>query len=820
VPKKTGKQAATAAASAGEKQAAKLEIELIAAPELEPKAKKTRAKKVDAARGASVDAGKPLVDFAPEPIAVSGQAAPGQVAPEPAAVSSAAPPAKKKRASTKTSVPSRIRAGHGVLKGLDFSRAVEDQEMDAVLAAEGRLTKHKIAKNNEGHRTGAPKSAKVTIKDETARAAEAAVPAGASISDPIGDVSDAEPRAAEGAVGLPPQSESEALAETLAEEIESNEAPEYIPKAVFAAESAPPAKLERLQKILARAGIASRRRAEEMIVEGRVIVNGQLVTQLGAKADLARDHIRVDGKLIAGAEHHRYFVLNKPRGFVTTASDPEGRPTVMQLFEKMPLRLYPVGRLDYLSEGLLLVTNDGELANQLTRASLGVEKTYLVKVAGKPTEEELDRLRTGVSIERGKPGTERVGTAPAQIRKIRHGDNPWFEVVLIEGRNRELRKMFEQIGHFVEKIRRVGYGPLVLDVEPGKFRELTSEEVKALHLTVEGKLKPRRLRASQMLPKDAGRAALEREAKRNDRRPAPRQSERPGQPPRRGAKPGFKPRFDNRSTERFGGRSQYAGKERGDPRSSEPRRSESKPFREREGFQPAPKRRFEDRGFGARPQQRSQEPDGGNAPRREFRPRGDKPEFSRGGKPAFNRGGKPEFKPSERPAFRPGGKPEFKRTERPAFSPGGKPEFKREGQPAFKRSSPGAPLRGGQSSFRSEKPAFDRGSKPAFDRSSKPAFERGARPAFKRSERPAFKRDDRPPFKRSGEMGGNFEGSPSRPPGRTFGARPAGQPGARPSGGRSSGGTTSGRKFGAGAPRKPGSRPGGKFKPRGDRKRY
>ncbi len=144
-------------------------------------------------------------------------------------------------------------------------------------------------------------------------------------------------------------------------------------------------------------------------------MNGQVVTQLGAKADLGRDHIRVDGKLLAGAERHRYFVLNKPRGFVTTVSDPEHRPTVMQFFESLNERLYPVGRLDYLSEGLLLVTNDGELANQLTRASLGVEKTYLVKVAGKPTEEELDRLRSGVSIEREGPGSKRVGTAPATI---------------------------------------------------------------------------------------------------------------------------------------------------------------------------------------------------------------------------------------------------------------------------------------------------------------------------------------------------------------------------------------------------------------------
>jgi 23S rRNA pseudouridine2605 synthase len=251
----------------------------------------------------------------------------------------------------------------------------------------------------------------------------------------------------------------------------------------------PAAKLERLQKILAQAGVASRRRAEELIEQGRVQVNGKVVTELGTKADAGRDHIRVDGKLLHGAERLRYFVLNKPKGFVTTAKDPEGRPTVMQFFEKMKERLYPVGRLDYMSEGLLVVTNDGELANKLTKAASGVEKTYLVKVSGQPTESELDVLRGGVTIERGKPGSPQVRTSPARIRQVRQGDNPWFEVVLIEGRNRELRKMFEEIGHFVEKIRRVGYGPLVLDQEPGNLRELEAEELDDLRKAAEGTLR-------------------------------------------------------------------------------------------------------------------------------------------------------------------------------------------------------------------------------------------------------------------------------------------------------------------------------------------
>ena len=267
----------------------------------------------------------------------------------------------------------------------------------------------------------------------------------------------------------------------------ANHEPDSEPE--FTPQPRPPAKLERLQKILAQAGVASRRKAEEMIEQGRVQVNGKVITALGTKADAGRDHIRVDGKLLRGAERLRYFVLNKPKGFVTTVKDPEGRPTVMQFFDKMKERLYPVGRLDYMSEGLLVVTNDGELANRLTKAASGVEKTYLVKVAGQPTEDELDVLRGGVAIERGKPGSAKVRTSPARIRQVRQGDNPWYEVVLIEGRNRELRKMFEEVGHFVEKIRRVGYGPLVLDQEPGNLRELRADELDQLRLAAEGKLR-------------------------------------------------------------------------------------------------------------------------------------------------------------------------------------------------------------------------------------------------------------------------------------------------------------------------------------------
>ncbi|HVG28030.1 MAG TPA: pseudouridine synthase [Acidobacteriaceae bacterium] len=266
---------------------------------------------------------------------------------------------------------------------------------------------------------------------------------------------------------------------------------------------------ERLQKILAQAGIASRRAAEQIILEGRVQVNGQTVTELGTRADATRDHIRVDGKLLHGPEPQRYFVLNKPRGYVTTLDDPEHRPTVAQLLgqesqkkitgehSRLP-RLYPVGRLDYLSEGLLLMTNDGTLANRLSKASAGVQKTYLVKVSGKPTEAAIEQLRHGIMIDRGRLNEvrparggqarrDRILTQPAKVEQVRGGDNPWFEVSLTEGRNRQLRKMFEEIGHHVEKIRRIGYGALVLDVPPGGFRELTPGEVQALNRAAAGK---------------------------------------------------------------------------------------------------------------------------------------------------------------------------------------------------------------------------------------------------------------------------------------------------------------------------------------------
>jgi len=235
---------------------------------------------------------------------------------------------------------------------------------------------------------------------------------------------------------------------------------------------------ERLQKILAAAGVASRRKAEEIIIAGRVTVNGTLITELGTKADASLDTICVDGQRLKPAETHRYFLLHKPKGYVTTVSDPQGRPTVMQLMSGLRERLYPVGRLDYASEGLLLMTNDGALAQQLTKAAAHVPKTYRVKISGKPDEQTVQRLRDGVTIT--LDDGRRVKTSPAKIRLVGDVPNPWYEIILIEGRNRQIRRMFQRVGFRVEKIKRIQLGPLILDVAPGKFRPLSDEEVAQL----------------------------------------------------------------------------------------------------------------------------------------------------------------------------------------------------------------------------------------------------------------------------------------------------------------------------------------------------
>ncbi len=227
---------------------------------------------------------------------------------------------------------------------------------------------------------------------------------------------------------------------------------------------------ERLQKILSQAGIASRRKAEELIAQGRVSVNGATVDTLGSKADLEHDHIKVDGKLLRAPKRHVYIALYKPKGCVTTTSDPEGRETVMHLLRGVRERVFPVGRLDYNSEGLLLFTNDGEFAHRVTAPESHVKKTYVVKVNGALTAEQERQFREGIPMHGRK-------TSPAELKMIKPGANPWYEVRIVEGRQNQIRIMFKHLGKLVEKLRRVKIGFLELDLAPGRYRMLTTKEI-------------------------------------------------------------------------------------------------------------------------------------------------------------------------------------------------------------------------------------------------------------------------------------------------------------------------------------------------------
>ena len=249
--------------------------------------------------------------------------------------------------------------------------------------------------------------------------------------------------------------------------------------------------LERLQKIIAHAGFASRREAEAMIRDGRVTVNGRVVTELGTKANAARDHIKVDGKLITRAETHRYILLYKPKEVMTTVADPQGRRTVIDLIKGVRERIYPVGRLDFHSEGLILLTNDGDLAFKVSHPKHGSVKTYHVKVRGVPEQRIIEKLERGITID-GKR------TLPCEIERMKttgRGDdegNSWFEVRLREGRTQQIRKMYQAVGHPVTKLRRVAIGPISDPrLTPGAWRELTKNEVKML-ATMKEPAKPKK----------------------------------------------------------------------------------------------------------------------------------------------------------------------------------------------------------------------------------------------------------------------------------------------------------------------------------------
>ncbi len=231
---------------------------------------------------------------------------------------------------------------------------------------------------------------------------------------------------------------------------------------------------QRLQKLIAAAGLASRRTAEEWIAAGRVSVNGR-IAGLGDSADPQRDEIRLDGRPLAAPEARHYLLLYKPVGYVTTLSDPQGRPTVNELVRTIPARLHPVGRLDLTTEGVLLLTNDGALTHHLAHPRHEVDKTYLVRVRGQVSAETLGRLVAGVALDDGP-------TAPGRIAKVRFSaGHTWFEITIHEGRNRQVRRMCEAVGHPVSRLKRIRFAFLDLaGLNPGQFRELSAAEVARL----------------------------------------------------------------------------------------------------------------------------------------------------------------------------------------------------------------------------------------------------------------------------------------------------------------------------------------------------
>ncbi len=347
---------------------------------------------------------------------------------------------------------------------------------------------------------------------------------------------------------------------------------------------------ERLQKILARAGISSRRKAEELILEGRVTINGSVVLELGTKADPTHDVISLDNMVIAAAENKVYVMLNKPPGYITSLSDPEGRPTVMNIVNRIPERIVPVGRLDYETEGLLILTNDGDFSQLLQHPRFQIERCYRVKVKGMPSPVVIEKLKNGVYI-------DNVKTNKCGIRVLDRLDkNTWLEVRLKEGRNRQIRKMFEVVGYAAIRIIRTSFGPLELGALPvGSFRFLSKKEIdsiKDMEKTPPEKIprkafkKPRRKPSEESYGKPAGwavgkpdarpaRKSVERSSGKPGARPAKRASGKPGERSveRSFGKPGARPAA--RSSGKPGGRP--GGRSFGKPAARPAKRSSGKP---------------------------------------------------------------------------------------------------------------------------------------------------------------------------------------------------------------------------------------------------
>jgi pseudouridine synthase len=285
---------------------------------------------------------------------------------------------------------------------------------------------------------------------------------------------------------------------------------------------------ERLQKILARAGFASRRGAEQLMLEGRVSVNGEAVREMGTKADLDRDDVRVDGVRVKPPKGPVYLVLNKPRGVVTTRNDPEGRPTVMSLVPPVA-GLFPVGRLDVTTEGLILLTNDGAFAERVSHPRYEVPRVYHAKVHRVPDVETLERLKRGVRVEGDLMAVDRV-------RVIEAENNAWVEVALHEGKQHEVKRLLEAVGHPVSKLRRVSFGPVTAKgLEPGQFRPLTPEEVAGL-LRGEGSPVGRARRPPRRRPKPKAALTARGRGVNGGARGRERAAETPRRPPSRGGR--------------------------------------------------------------------------------------------------------------------------------------------------------------------------------------------------------------------------------------------------------------------------------------------
>jgi 23S rRNA pseudouridine2605 synthase len=536
---------------------------------------------------------------------------------------------------------------------------------------------------------------------------------------------------------------------------------------------------ERLQKILAQAGFASRRKAEQLIVEGRVTVNGEVLKELGSKADPETDHIKVDGTLIHVLKRHVYIALNKPREVVTTVSDPQGRKTVMHLLKGVKERVFPVGRLDYHSEGLLLLTTDGDFANRITSPAGHVEKVYVVKANGHLSEEQLESFEAGIPLSGRR-------TAPAKIKLIRKSENPWYEVRLMEGRQNQIRIMFTHFHRLVEKLRRVKIGFLTLGgLPPGMWRYLDPEEVEHFQkLISRSEAESKRRSRKPAAAGEEGKAAAAR-------------TEYPVLPKERFRRPKFhQPGESGAHEERRGGdrlvtRRPVAPRPEAEPPVME-RPVAVPPVRERPAFdRPAargPKSRTFDGPKPDRPPFNRSSSDRPAAKRPDSRsfdgPKSDRPAFQRpsSDRPASKRPGSRPFDgpKSDRPSFQ---RPS---SDRPASKrPGSRPfDGPKSDRPPFKRSSSDRPpsTRPGSRPFdgpKSDRPSFQR---PSSDR---PGVKRpGPRPFDgPKSDRPPFKRSssDRSPSTRPGSGRPPFEGSEPRRPG----SRPPGGQGRPPSGSRS-----------------------------------